>query len=331
MTKLSIVMPCHNRREALRLTLDSLARQTCPPEAFEVIVVDQASSDGSRELARAADTPYEVRLVEQGGKYGISVARNGGIEAASSDLVLLLDADLITDPGLVAAHLACQAAYPGSLGCGRVLPYPPAYVSFVDRASNPDGMLDRGDKQGTLPFYEAFGGHLSFPVELFRQVGPFDKDLRGYEDIDFAYRAHQLGYAIVSCSEAIGYHNHPRTLAERLVQARTYNRMLPLLHKRYPEIRSVMPWQRVNEPIDWRQDGRSQVLAKVGTHLLASPPVRGSFRLTLALLERFQLSPRIAKALYWRLWRANWYLGFREGSVASSEWTEASARLGSLS
>lgn len=314
-TKLSVVIPCHNRREALEATLESLGRQTLPAGQFEVIVVDQASTDGCRELVRTMETPYRLHLVTQDAAYGPSLARNAGVEAADCPIVLFLDADIIPAPDLAAAQAACQEANPGALTCGRILPYRPAYTSFVERAANPDGTLDRGDTPGPLPFYEAFSGHLSLAVDTFQRVGPFDPDLKGYEDVDFAYRAHRLGYAIVSCPMAIGYHNHPRTLEQRLAQARAYNRLLPVLMERYPEIRGAIPWQCVNEPIDWQRDSRPQVLAKIGTHFLAFPLVRGAFRQVLMLLDRFEWSPRLAKALYWRLWRASWYLGFREGTA----------------
>jgi glycosyltransferase involved in cell wall biosynthesis len=101
--KVSVVMPNHNRADALPMTLEALSRQTFPASEFEVIVVDQASTDGSRELVESFSSPYRLRLLKQAGKFGISVARNGGVEAADSNLIILLDADIIPDPGLVSA------------------------------------------------------------------------------------------------------------------------------------------------------------------------------------------------------------------------------------
>lgn len=312
---LSIIIPCHNRREALQATLESLCRQATPAQQFEVIVVDQASTDGSRQVVRAMETPYKLRLLTQEAAHGPSAGRNAGVAAVDSPRLLFLDADLIADPGLVAAQIACQRANPGALICGRILPYQPAYTSFVERAANPDRMLDRGEAPGPLPFYEAFSGHLALAVDTFLRVGPFDSDLRSYEDVEFAYRAHRLGHPIVSCPMAIGFHNHPRTVRERMAQARAYNRMLAVLYRRYPEICGVIPAQQVNEPIDWRRDSAAQVLAKIKVQMLAMRPVRGSLSLSLILLEHLRMCPRLTRALYWRLWRANWHLGFREGAA----------------
>jgi GT2 family glycosyltransferase len=311
----SIVMPCHNRRDALALTLTEMGNQTYPSERFEVIVVDQASTDGSREVAQSLSTPYRLRLLPQDGKYGISVARNAGIREVAGGLVILLDADLVPHPGLIAAHVALHAACSAALGCGRVLAHEAANNSFIDRAAQPEAGLDRGDRAGLLPFWDAFGGHLSMSPESFRQTGPFDPLLKGYEDIDFAYRAERLGIAIMSCAEAIAYHNHPRTLQERCEQAQAYDRMVPVLLARYPELNGKLPFARDFEAIDLRRDGAFGVYRKLRVRLLAAAPVRAGFYSALLLLERHERFPRLAKSLYWRLMQANHYVGFREGEA----------------
>lgn len=319
MMDVSIVMPCHNRRAALALTLAEMCRQTYPSDQFEVIVVDQASTDGAVELVRALDTPYALRLLSQDGKYGISVARNAGIAAAHGALVILLDADLVPEPGLVAGHAALHAANDHALGCGQVLPYAPAYTSFIDRAARPEAGLDRGDREGPLPFYEGFGGHLSLTPAVFDAVGPFDPALRGYEDIDFAYRAQRQGVAIRNCPAAIAYHNHPRTLRERCAQARAYERMVPSLLARYPELRGQLPFARDFEAIDWRHDSAHGLYRKLRVRLLASGAVQRGFFELLSLLDHHQRGPRLTKILYWRLIAGSHYVGFREGCATTQE------------
>jgi GT2 family glycosyltransferase len=319
----SIVVPCHNRRDALALTLAEMGNQTYPAERFEVIVVDQASTDGSREVVAALSTSYRLRLLPQQGKYGISVARNEGIQAAAGDLVILLDADLVPDPGLIAAHVTLHAASSPVLGCGRVLPYEPANNSFIDRSARPEAGLDRGDRGGTLRFWDAFGGHLSMSAESFRRNGPFDPLLKGYEDIDFAYRAERLSIAILSCPEAIAYHNHARTLEERCVQARVYERMVPVLLGRYPELKGKLPFALDFEDIDFGRDGAFRVYRKLRVRLLAAAPVRAAFYSALLFLEHRERFPRLAKSLYWRLMQANHYVGFREGRASAPALSDA--------
>jgi len=79
-----------------------LARQDAPADAFEVIVVDDASDDGTADVARDAG----VRLVQHERNRGAAAARNTGAAAAAGELLLFLDSDVVPAPGLVAAALA---------------------------------------------------------------------------------------------------------------------------------------------------------------------------------------------------------------------------------
>ncbi len=316
---LSIVMPCHNRCDALRLTLESLACQDCSPEDFEVIVVDQASTDGSREVVRQFEAPFRLRLLPQDAKYGISVARNGGIQEAAAERILLLDADLVTDPHLVTTHLAAAQQHPDALIRGRVLPYPPAYDSFTERAANPEAGLDRGEAPGPMPFYQALGGHMSFSKAAFARIGPFDPQLKGFEDTEFAFRAGQLGILLYNHPEAISYHNHPRTLRQRFEQARSYNRMLPVMFERFPELRGTVPLLQDYEPLRWGQDGPARLLSKLSVRFYGLPIYQTAAYAALRALNQVQIMPgittRLARFIFWRALIGNWYLGFRAGAA----------------
>jgi GT2 family glycosyltransferase len=310
----SVVLPCHNRSTELLQALQSLCDQTLPPGRFEVIVIDQASQDGSSEVASRFEGDLDLRLIEQEAALGPAAARNAGIAAAQAELVLLLDCDMVADSELLASHLACQAARPGSLVCGRVLPYPPAYRSFIDRAANPEAGLDRGEGRGDLPFYQAISGNLSAETACLRQLGLFDVSLRAFEDVDLGYRAHRAGIRIVNCGSALSYHNHARSLDERLAQAHAYNRVWPVLLRRYPELRGKVPGLRDYEPINWRADRGERLRGKLGARLYGSGPARLVLREVLGLLDRAEALPRVAKVLYWRLMVGTWYAGVRDGT-----------------
>ena len=299
---ISIVIPNHNRINALALTLETLCRQTCPPAEYEVIVVDQVSADGSRELVKNFAAPYELRLVEQNGQYGISVGRNGGIQAAAGELVILLDADILAHPGLVQAHADLHGRPPGFiLGCGRLLPYLPAYTTFIEQVANPDACLDRGPEPGKFPFWFAFGGHLYFHVEAFRQVGPFKPELKGAEDIEFAYRAAQAGVEVENCPQAIGYHNHPRSLAERCRRAFGYWSMIPAFLDMHPELRGTIPGIAELEPWQPGRDDLGLWRSKTRAAFWSLRPLRLALYAYLLWAEKERALPRLAKFSYYRL------------------------------
>jgi glycosyltransferase involved in cell wall biosynthesis len=124
---LSAVIPTHHRPAALTLVLDSLARQTCDPALFEVVVVNNDPSDAATNAVvddvrrtRFADRPERLRLV--GCPFpGLSFARNAGIACARGAVVAFLDDDAEATPDWAAAMHAAFAASPdaGVVG-GRV-------------------------------------------------------------------------------------------------------------------------------------------------------------------------------------------------------------------
>lgn len=113
--ELSIVIVSYNARPDLEACLDSLAAH--PPKAgHEVVVVDNASSDGSPEAA-AARAP-RVRLIRQERNAGFASANNAGIRATTSELVLLLNSDTIVPQGAVDALIGRLRAHPTAGAAG---------------------------------------------------------------------------------------------------------------------------------------------------------------------------------------------------------------------
>ncbi len=118
MPAVSIVIVNYNTRDDLRLCLESLRRSHAPAE---VIVVDNASSDGSVEMV-CADFP-EVRLIEPGRNTWYCGGNNLGIDAARGDYVLLLNPDTIVQPGSVGTMLSYLASHPACAGVTMQLRY----------------------------------------------------------------------------------------------------------------------------------------------------------------------------------------------------------------
>ena len=107
--RLSIVLPTFNRRPRLVRVLAALDKQTVPPGTFEVVVVDDGSTDDTAEwLAKTAVNGYALRHLRQDNA-GPAKARNRGVSEARGELILFIDDDVEPTPELVAEHLATHA------------------------------------------------------------------------------------------------------------------------------------------------------------------------------------------------------------------------------
>src|SRR5690349_20573388 len=107
--RLSIVLPTFNRRPRLVRVLAALDKQTVAPGTFEVVVVDDGSTDDTAQwLAKTAVNGYTLRHLRQDNA-GPAKARNRGVSEARGELILFIDDDVEPTPELVAEHLATHA------------------------------------------------------------------------------------------------------------------------------------------------------------------------------------------------------------------------------
>ena len=86
----SVVLPAYNRADSIRLAIDSVLRQSFTD--FELIIVDDASTDGTRAVAEAVADP-RVRVIAHPANRGASAARNSGVAAARAPFVAFQDSD----------------------------------------------------------------------------------------------------------------------------------------------------------------------------------------------------------------------------------------------
>jgi glycosyltransferase involved in cell wall biosynthesis len=111
---ISVVIPAYNEEQYLNRCLEALAHQTCPAGRFEVIVVDNGSTDATAEIARR----FGVRVVTEPRK-GVARARQTGFEAARGEVIVSADADTAVPPfwvARIAAHFREDPALGGVYG-----------------------------------------------------------------------------------------------------------------------------------------------------------------------------------------------------------------------
>lgn len=102
--EISLVMPTYNKISRLKLALCSLEKQTASPERWELVLVDDGSSQDVKEVLDKTALKCHIQYIRQANS-GRSVARNHGLKAARSDLVVFMDDDLIASPQFIEAHI----------------------------------------------------------------------------------------------------------------------------------------------------------------------------------------------------------------------------------
>lgn len=137
MTSVSILVPCYNSEEHLAETIESALGQTWP--ACEIIVVDDGSTDGSLEVARAYEGE-DVRIIEQSNQ-GAPAARNRAFQASTGDYIQYLDADDLLHPRKIEAQVAAlRESDPGTVAvCSTVY--------FQDGESPKEGRRAKGEQE----------------------------------------------------------------------------------------------------------------------------------------------------------------------------------------
>ncbi|WP_245627916.1 glycosyltransferase family 2 protein [Actinomadura oligospora] len=215
---MTVVVPTRDSARTLERCLVSLRAQTVP---VEVIVVDNASADGTPEIAAAyADT------VLAGGPER-SAQRNLGWRAASGDVVAFVDSDMVLSEGVAAEAAEAFGADPG-LG-GLVIPEESFGQGFWARARAVEKHAYLGD-----PAVEA--------ARIFRRtaladVGGYDEGLSAFEDWDLADRVAATGRAIGRTASGVLHDEGRLTLRSAYRKRRYYGRWLPAYRAR-PTARS---------------------------------------------------------------------------------------------
>lgn len=209
-SKVSIVILNWNGGKYLKECLDSVLKTDY--QDLEIIVVDNASTDGSQELVKKCYP--QVILIENERNLGFCVGNNIGIKRATSNIIILLNNDTIVDRSWVKEILKCaQDPRVGIVGCRLYFPgtkiiqslgYRMKFLGFWESIGA--GQEDKGqfDKVGCVDYVS--GAALAVKREVLDKIGLLDPAFYAYcEDVDLCYRARRAGYKVVT-SNAIVYH-----------------------------------------------------------------------------------------------------------------------------
>ncbi|MDE2490205.1 MAG: glycosyltransferase family 2 protein, partial [Elusimicrobia bacterium] len=209
----SIIVPCYNGLRYTRECLESVARHT--PVPHEVIVVDNASTDGTAEWVRRRP---RVRLIRNATNRGFAAAINQGMRAARGSRLLWLNSDAVVTPGWLERLLACadRAPWIGAVApCTDEIDGPqrvpaPAFASArdLDLFAQAWALKNDGIGEGVA---RLTGFCFLLKREAMDRVGLLDErfGVGTYEDFDYCLRLRQAGYDLVVARDAfVRHHGH---------------------------------------------------------------------------------------------------------------------------
>jgi glycosyltransferase involved in cell wall biosynthesis len=209
----SIIIPTYNRKPILTKCLQALERQTLEAEDYEVVVVDDGSTDGTVEwLKQCPQTFSHVRLLCQNHQ-GSAAARNLGVEQAKGDIIVFIDSDLVVLETFLQAHREAFLQAQETLGHNRLFTY-----GAVINTSNFDNPTAEAYKLTDFSAAYFATGNVMIPRQWLIQAGLFDTafSLYGWEDLELGVRLKTLGLTLVKAPEAVGYHWHPAFTLDQL-------------------------------------------------------------------------------------------------------------------
>jgi len=244
--EISVIVPTRNRAPLLRECLRSLFAQGPGAPRYEVIVVDDASTDETPRLLQASSIDRRLRSIQLPVNLGQAAAKNEGAARASGRILLFLDDDMQAGPGCLSAHLRAHDGEPRVVfGPIRTTGHPAAPCAEAMLAASLERKFHRlaNNPAPVWPVDATLMPNSSLPRELFVRHGGFDADNfpRRREDEEFGIRLWKHGVQFVFAPAATASHQWDK--AHSLVEREWIEGggALVRLYRKHPELAGTQP------------------------------------------------------------------------------------------
>jgi GT2 family glycosyltransferase len=234
--RISVVIPSYNARQKLETLLLALGQQRLGPEhSFEVVVVDDGSSDGTEAMVSNLDHDFDLRYIfkPRTASSGRAAARNTGIAAAEGALVVMVDADQVVPPRFLAEHARYHERHDALVVLGPRDDLDKRSVELAARGIGLDSLTGVGNgdmRESALAvlghnlnslatcWHFLFSCNVSVRREHLMAVGGFDEGFTGWglEDSELGYRLRRHGLAFAYNPGATLYHLEKQPWNERM-------------------------------------------------------------------------------------------------------------------
>ena len=308
--RITIGITCFNAASTIERALDSAVGQDW--SNYEVVVVDDGSTDGSREIIkRRAKADARIRVIEHSVNRGCAAARNTLVNDASGEFLAFFDDDDVSRSDRLRLQHDRIISYERNIGTrllacyttGRRI-YPNGYVVPI-RAVGSDGLPPIGtvmadyllfNKRTPGVFYGAGTptSSLMARTKIFRDLGGFDAALRRQEDVDFAIRLGFQGAHFIGIPEAV-LDQYATTGTEKSA-LNEFESFLKLLEKNAVYLHATDSYQYMRLWTEMRYRhfaGQDFKALKVLVKLLIAYPVRTARHFSQSAIRRFHHEQRM--------------------------------------
>ncbi len=261
----SVVLPVYNDERHVRRSLESVLDQQF--ESFEVIVIDDGSTDGTRDNLRAYESDERLTVVEHQENRGLPVALNTGIDRASGTYIMRQDADDVSKPGRMSAQFDFLESHP------EVAVVTTA-VQVIDGDGTTRYTLTGPERPGKILAEQnsIIHGAVMARRDALLDVGKYDEFFRFCQDYELWMRLYRAGYDI-------------RTLKEPLYQLRREDSLLSVERRRKITLYGLLARAPPDRKSTLQHLASENGLDAVYSKLTTSEQGRYHQRLALAHLE----------------------------------------------
>ena len=201
----TIVIAVYNGASTIESCVSSLLGLRYPRDHFEIVVVDNGSTDPTLERLQAFGNA--IRVLHEKTR-GASAARNAGVRAARGTIVAFTDADCTVEAEWLGALVGPLADRGVGVVGGPILSR--INGSRIERFGDVIHDQRRAIEDDTAPYVAS--GNWASRAGVLLQLGLFDESLRRSQDVDLAWRAVQAGFRLVYVPDAIVHHRNERTI-----------------------------------------------------------------------------------------------------------------------
>src|ERR1700730_9155135 len=175
MPQISVVIPTKNRSALLAESIEHIESQTVPRDQYEVIVIDNDSSDDTRNVLEQKVATYSNLKYGFQEKPGAAATRNAGLRLAKNDLILFIDDDVQATPSLIQAHLDCHSKNSAASVIGAVsMPWGDTNDPFLRYAEDRLILNPYTPSKSPIDFSYYHTCNVSTPTNVLLDVGGFN-------------------------------------------------------------------------------------------------------------------------------------------------------------